>query len=130
MRNITLTRETKLPIFLKLMLLTKKEICLWTKKRLLIKSHMLCIGGVPDSKKITFSEKIKDLLRNFGYKEPVVTHSMLIFKAPDATAHFHPVCPLSTKNFIWFANYNYGDFRLALKRFAVLRPYEDRHVAE
>lgn len=36
----------------------------------------------PLFKKFTFSQKIKDLFRNFGMKDPVVVQSMLIFKKP------------------------------------------------
>ncbi|KFM82433.1 Phytanoyl-CoA dioxygenase domain-containing protein 1, partial [Stegodyphus mimosarum] len=36
----------------------------------------------PIFKKHNFSQKVKDLLRNFKYKDPVVTQSMIIFKKP------------------------------------------------
>ncbi|XP_054706239.1 phytanoyl-CoA dioxygenase domain-containing protein 1-like [Uloborus diversus] len=36
----------------------------------------------PFFKKHTFSQKIKDLLRNFQYKDPVIVQSMIIFKKP------------------------------------------------
>ncbi|ELT91970.1 hypothetical protein CAPTEDRAFT_183693 [Capitella teleta] len=40
--------------------------------------HVLC----PNFRKVTFSEKIKDLLRNLDFQDPVVVQSMYIFKQP------------------------------------------------
>lgn len=37
----------------------------------------------PAYKKVTFSNKVKNLLKNFDYKDPVIVQSMFIFKHPE-----------------------------------------------
>ncbi|XP_054715239.1 LOW QUALITY PROTEIN: phytanoyl-CoA dioxygenase domain-containing protein 1-like [Uloborus diversus] len=44
----------------------------------------------PRFKRISFSNKIKELLRQFHYKDPVVAHSQLIFKKPEIGEVFRP----------------------------------------
>ncbi|GFT62955.1 phytanoyl-CoA dioxygenase domain-containing protein 1 [Nephila pilipes] len=44
----------------------------------------------PNFKKISFSQKVKDLLKHFEYKDPVIVQSMVIFKHPKIGEVFRP----------------------------------------